>query len=178
MAAHRIAESDAKEPAHQEVGETAGAGPLFRQAGRRAAAKIAARHHEIATAAAQAIEHGDEQTLVVLQIGVHDRDIARLACQHAFEAGAGEAAAADAAHAADAAVGLAERARDGRGAVRRVIVNEQHLPFAAGQHMREPLDQNRDVGALVVGRHHDAEFRRRPRLGNRRAGRRRGRSYG
>ena len=114
----------------------------------------------------------------MLQIGIHDREIAGLARQHAFEAGAGEAAAADAAHAAHPPVGLAERARHRSRAVRRIIVDEQHLPVAAGQNMREPLDQYRDVGALVVGRHDDAELGRRPNGGNRRAGRRRGRSHG
>ena len=75
-------------------------------------------------------------------------------------------------------VGLAERARHGGGAVGRIIVDEQHLPVAAGENMREPLDQDRDIGALVEGRHDDAEFGRRPNGRDRRAGRRRGRSHG
>ena len=39
----------------------------------------------------------------MLQVGVHHRDIARWRGQHAFDAGAGETAPADAADAADAA---------------------------------------------------------------------------
>ena len=84
----------------------------------------------------------------MLQVGVHDGEIAGLARQHAFETGAGEAAAADAAHAAHPAVGFAERACDRRRSVGRIIVDEQHFPFAAGENMRQPLDQDRNVGCV------------------------------
>ena len=97
----------------------------------------------------------------MLQVGVHDRDIAGLAREHALEASAGEAAAADAADAAHAAVGLADGAGGGGGAIGRIIVDENDFPIARGEHVGEPLDQERNVGPLVEGRHDDGEFRRR-----------------
>ena len=97
----------------------------------------------------------------MLQVGVHDRQVTRLAREHPLEAGAGETAAADAANAAHAAVGFADRARGRRAPVRRIIVDEYHLPIVAGENAAEPRDQDRNVGFLVEGRHDDREFRRR-----------------
>ncbi len=160
MTTHRIGEIDAEQTPHQHVGEMTGAGALFGKSGGGAAAEIAARHDEVASAATQPIAHGGKQFLVVLQVGIHDRDIARLARQHAFETGAGEAAPADPADAADPAVGFADGARRRRRAVGRIVVDEQHFPFAIGEHALKPLDQDRNIGALIERRHDDAELRR------------------
>ena len=95
----------------------------------------------------------------MLQVGIHDRDVARLARQHAFEARAGKAAPADPANATHAAIAFADAARGRGGSVGRIVVHEQHFPIASGENSGEPLDQDRNVGAFVEGRHDDAEFR-------------------
>ena len=104
-----------------------------------------------------------EQRLVVLQIGIHHGDVARLARQHALDAGAGEPAPPDAADAAHARVGRADRARGRRGAVGRVVVDEHDFPFDAGERARELLHQQRNVVALLERRNDDAQLGRRAR---------------
>ena len=52
---------------------------------------------------------------------------------------------------------------DGCGAIGRIVVDEHHLPIAGDESPLQPLHQDRHVGALVERRHHDAQFRRRPR---------------
>ena len=99
----------------------------------------------------------------MLQVGVHHGDVARLARQHALDAGAGEPAPADAADAAHAAVGRADRARGRRGAVGRVVVDEDDFPVDAGKRARELLHQQRNVVALLERRNDDAQFGRRTR---------------
>ena len=69
----------------------------------------------------------------MLQVGIHDRDVARLARQHAFETRAGKTAAADAANAAHPAVGFADGARGCSGAVGRIVVDEHDLPVAGDE---------------------------------------------
>ena len=69
----------------------------------------------------------------MLQVGIHDRDVARLARQHALEAGAGETAAADAANAAHPAVSFADGARGRGGAVGGIVVDEDDLPVAGDE---------------------------------------------
>ena len=49
-------------------------------------------------------QHLRKQRLVVLQVCVDDRDIGRGRCEHGFGAGRGQAAAAQALHAADARI--------------------------------------------------------------------------
>ena len=162
MAAHRIGEVDAEKEAHQRVRPAAHARTLLRQPRGRAAIEVAAGDGNVGAAGAQAFEHVGEHGLVMLQVGVHDRQVARLAREHPLEAGAGETAAADAANAAHAAVGFADRARGRRAPVRRIVVDEYHLPIVAGENAAEPRDQDRNVGLFVEGRHDDREFRRRP----------------
>ena len=161
-AAHRVAEIDAEEASRERARPAARAFTVGGQARGGTAGEISAGDDEIDVASAQAVEHGDEQCLVVLQVGVHHGDIIRLARQHAFEARAREPPAADAADAAHAIVRLAERARNGRCAVGGIVVDEHHLPLAARQNATESLDQNRHVVALLEGRHDNAELRRRP----------------
>ena len=111
---------------------------------------IAAGDREIGAPVAQRAPASRQQPLVVLQVGVHHRDVAGLARQHALDAGAGEAAPADAADAADAAVALADRARGRGGAVRRVVVDEDDFPVARRRACAEPLDQERNIGAFSL----------------------------
>ena len=79
MAAHRIGEIDPEQQPHQRVRPAADTGALLRKARGGAAIEITAGDGEIGAAAAQTIEHADEQALVVLQVGIHDGDVARLA---------------------------------------------------------------------------------------------------
>ena len=127
----------------------------------RAAGDVAAPHHDVDVALANAFEHGAEQGLVVLHVGIEHGDVAGLARHHALDAGAGEAAPADPADTADAAVGGAERAHDRGGSVRRVVVDEDDLPRHVVEGALEQFDHERHVVVLVVGRHDDAELRRR-----------------
>ena len=147
MPAHRIGEVDAEQEAHHRIRSAADAGALLGKAGGGTAIEVAAGDRDIGASGAQRIEHGNEQLLVMLQVGVHHRDVASLARQHALEASSGEAAPADAADAAYAAVGFADGACDGGGAVWRIVVDENDLPVAGCEQPREPLDQDRDVGA-------------------------------
>ena len=161
MPAHRVGELDAEQETHHRIRSAADAGALLRKAGGGPAIEIAAGHRDIGASGAQGIQHGNEQPLVMLKVGVHHRDVAGLARQHAFEASSGEAAPADAADAAYAAVVFADGARGGGGAVRRIVVDENNLPVAGREKPRQPLDQDRNIGVLVEGRHDDGEFGRR-----------------
>ncbi len=158
ITAHRIAQADAEHAPHQGIRPSAQFGAERRQPVRGAAIQVAAGHDEIGIFRTQLAQHGEEQRLVVLQVGVHDGEIARLAAEHAFEAGAGKAAAADAAYAAHAAIGFADRTRHRSGAVGRAVVDEDDFPVAAVKNLAQPLDQDRNVGPLVERRHHDAKL--------------------
>ena len=158
-AAHRIAQGDAEQALRQRGREAACVfAARARQSGRRAAGHVAARDREIGVAT-QPVQHGGEQPLVMLQVGVHHGDVARLAGEHALDAGAGKAAPPDAADAAHAPVRLADRARGRRGAVGRVVVDENDLPVDAGERARELLHQQRNVVALLERRNDDAQLR-------------------
>ena len=102
-AAHRIAQASRRAGGARarSTARLACSRRALDEPGRRAAVDIAARDREIGLAA-QLRQHRGEQRLVVLQVGVHHGDVARLARQHALDAGAGEAAPADAADAAHA----------------------------------------------------------------------------
>ena len=71
-------------------------------------------------------------------------------------------------------VGRADRARRRRGAVGRIVVDEDDFPVDAGERARELLDQQRNVVALLEGRNDDAQLGR----GTRRAGRLRSERWG
>ena len=77
----------------------------------------------------------------MLQVGIHHGDEMRLACQHPLDAGARKATPPDAADATYPAVGLADRPRDRRSAVRGVVVDEYYLPIDALKRVRELLHQ-------------------------------------
>ena len=150
---------------------------LFRKPGGRPAIEIAARHGHIGASRAQRLRaSATSNRLVMLKVGVHHGHVAGLARQHALEAGAGEAAPADAADAADAAIARADGAR-GRGrAVRRVVVDENNLPVARpSRSCASRSTRSRNIGLFVEGRNDDGEFRRGPHGGARVRARKRGR---
>src|SRR5262249_19746837 len=69
-----------------------------------------------------------------------------------------EAAPADAADAADPRVALAQRPHRRRGAIGRVVVDEDDLPVDAVEPALQPRDQQRNIGPLVEGGNHDGEL--------------------
>ena len=99
----------------------------------------------------------------MLKVGVHHGDVACLARQHALDAGAREAAPANAAHAAHARIAFADLAGDRSGAVGRIVVDEHDLPIDTVKSVRKFLDQQRNVVVLLEGRDHDRQFGRAPR---------------
>ena len=133
MAAHRISELDPEQQTHNRIRSAADARALLGEAGGGPAVEIAAGNDDIGASGAQGIEHGNEQLFVMLEVGVHHRDIAGLAREHAFEARSGETAAADAANAAYATVGFADGARGGSRTVRRIVVDEDNFPVTGGE---------------------------------------------
>ena len=58
-------------------------------AGRLSAGDITARDNQVRLVLAEQFQHPRQQTLVVLQVGVHHGHVARLTRQHPFYAGAG-----------------------------------------------------------------------------------------
>ncbi len=63
------------------------------------------------------MEHLGEDGFVVLEVSVHDGDEGSGGGEHAFDAGGGEAAAADAMEGAEVGVGAGEVLDDGSSAV-------------------------------------------------------------
>ena len=142
------------EPGRQPAAE----GALRRQPGGRAAVGIAGGDHQVGGVAAQHRQHGPQQPFVVLQIAVHDGDVFRLAGEDALQAGAGQAAPPDPAHAADAGIGRGDMLGHLGGAVGRIVVDDDELPVDAGKRGPQHVGQTRDVLPLVEGRNHDAEL--------------------
>jgi hypothetical protein len=75
--------------------------------------------------------HARQQRLVVLQVAVHHGDGARGRGEHALDAGAGQALAADAPQTAHARVGTCDGADDPGRAIWAVVVDEDHFPLRA-----------------------------------------------
>ena len=94
-------------------------------------------------------QHLREQLLIVLQVGVDDRDVGRGRGEHRFGAGRGEAAAAEPLHAAHAAVEPRLLAHAVSGAVGRIVVYYDHLPMNAFERFGQRLDQRHDIIALI-----------------------------
>ena len=79
------------------------------------------------------IEHLNKLRLVVLHVGVHHGDIARLACQHSFNACSGKPAPADPADTAHTAVMFPDGPHQHCGSVRRVVIRKNDFPIIAGE---------------------------------------------
>ncbi len=120
---------------------------------------MAAGDHQLALVLTEQVEHVGKQAFVVLEVAVHDGDVRGGGGKGALDHGAGQSAAADAPDAAHARVGGAEAARRIGGAIRAVVVHEDHLPGDATQRLVELGDEGADVGRLVEARHDDGEFR-------------------
>ena len=103
-------------------------------------------------------------------IGVHHRDEGGGGGAEALDRGAGQSAAADALDDAQARVGETELTRFLGGAIGGIVIHHQHFPARRAERSLDPLDQRRDVVALVERREHDGEFERRHGQGGGRVG--------
>jgi hypothetical protein len=143
-----ILEHQAAHPGRQAATLLAGAAEAGRQALRL---QVAAGDHEVGAVLAQELQHGRQQGLIVLQVGVDDGDEGRGAGQGALQHRAGEASAADAAQALHPAV-LPRQGLDLlRRAVRGVVIDEDHLPGDGLERRIELGHQGPDVGEFVEG---------------------------
>jgi hypothetical protein len=119
---------------------------------------VAAAERDVDAAGAHRGDHPRQDGLVVLQVGVHDRNQLGRGREHALDARGREASAPDPLQAAHAVVAPSERAKQVGGAVGRIVVDEHHLPGDAWQRTIEPPHQFGDVLPLVEGWHDDREF--------------------
>ena len=120
----------------------------------------------------QDLQHLGQQAFVVLQVPVHDGDEGRGAGHGALDHRAGQAASAHPVQALDPRVLDGDGLDLGRGAVGRVVVDEDDFPDDVGQHRLQLGDQLGDIGPLVEGGDHHRQLQARVRLGRRGAGRR------
>jgi len=88
----------------------------------------------------------------MLEVGIHRRDVPCIACKHPLDAGHPKIRAAPPAG-YNAHAHPIHRLR-GR-AVRRVVIDENNLPFIAGERSLEPADEDGNVGLPVERGNHD-----------------------
>ena len=131
---------------------------LRRQGRSRSAVAVAGPDHHIGRVTAQQPQHRQQQCLVVLQVAVHHRNILRLACENAFQAGARQAASSDPAHAADTGICGRDPLRCLRGAIGGIVIDDDELPSHIRQSGLEHVDEQRNVVPLIEGRNDDAEL--------------------
>ncbi len=161
-AAHGIADLGPEQDIGEGSGEAAHEGAVLVEAGAGgAAAQVARRDHQ-AGALLDGRQHPGQDGLVVLQVAIHDRDDGGRRGEHALDAGAGKAAAANAANAADARVGFAKCPHLIDGAVAAIVIDENDFPIHSGERRRQGPNEGNDVSGFPVGRHDDAELRRWP----------------
>ena len=158
-AAHGIGDGNRERAPGDGSCKGAGARPAPVETVGAAAFDIAAADHELGLPALQQREHLRQLRLVMLQVGVHHGGIGRAGGEDAFDAGARQAAAADAADAADAAVLSRETAHHLPGAVRRIVVDEDHFPGDAGERGLELAIKLGHIVALVEGGDDDRKRR-------------------
>lgn len=97
----------------------------------------------------------------MLHIAVHHDDQRRCAGQYALNHGRGQTAAAHPLQDADMALALRDAADERAGAVGAIVIDKDHLPRPALQHMGEALDQPFDIGGFVERWHDDRHIKRR-----------------
>ena len=117
--------------------ERAGAGALAIETGGAAAFDVAAADHELRLTALQQREHLRQLGFVMLQVGVHHRRVRCAGSQDPLDAGAREAASPDPPDAADAIILPRQFAHHLPGAVRGIVVDEDHFPGDAPQRRLE-----------------------------------------
>ena len=119
------------------------------------AVDVAAADDEIGFVVRQTLQHARQERFVMLQIAVDHGDIRRARRENAFETGAGQTAATEAAQAAHARILGRDGFRHGRSPVRRVIVDDDRFPRNAVERTLEPRNELRDVLGFVEGRNDD-----------------------
>ncbi len=156
--AHRVVQFGLQHTLRQRGGQPAQPGPQCRPLANAAAADVATADHHVHLRVAQFIEHQGKARLVVLQVGVDHRDQRRGRGQHAFDARRRQSAPADAQQPAHARILLRHRRHSLAGVVRRIVIDEDHLPVDAGQRGGEPCAQFDHIGGLVEGGDDDRQL--------------------
>ena len=151
-AAHRIAERNRQDAPRQRGGQTADRAARFVEGAGAAAFDVAAGGDEVCLAGAQGGQHGGQHAFVMLQVGIHHGDEGRAGRQDAFDAGAGQAAAADTAQAAHARIDCGDRLGGFGRAVGRIVVDEDRFPGDAVKRRVEPAHQFGHIVPLLEGR--------------------------
>ena len=85
--AHRIAQILFDDQPRQPCPQQADLNAALREVADAAAGDESAADHDLGLATAQTVQHAGQQPLVMLQVGVHHRDIRGGAGQRAFDAG-------------------------------------------------------------------------------------------
>jgi hypothetical protein len=123
-----------------------------------AARDVAAAHRDVDVAAPERGQHRRQDRFVVLQVGVHHRDVRRRAGERALDAGRRQAASPDALDDPHARVALADPTHGLGGPVGRVVVDVDHFPRDAREGDVEPAHELGDVVRLVERGHDDRQF--------------------
>lgn len=124
-----------------------------------AAGDVAAGDDQVQSFAAEAGDHVRDDGFIVLEIAVHDDDEGSGGGEHAFDAGRGEADAADALQDADARVDAAELAADVGGAVGGVVIDEEKFPVFVSQDGGQFVVEDGDVGPFFEDGDNDGDIR-------------------
>jgi hypothetical protein len=156
--AHRVAQLGLHHQPAQPCRKAADRDPRFVPLADPALRHVTAGDHDIEAIGFYFVEHTRQQSLVVLEVAVHHRKVRRGGRQHAFDASRAEPAPADALNAAYVALRQRQLADRVGGAVRRIIVDEDHFPGDARKDAVQPLDDQRNIVSLVQRRDDDSEF--------------------
>lgn len=126
-AAHGIGEVGVALYAGETAAEAAEADAPVGEVAHAAAADVAGADDEVEVFGGYLANHLGEHGFVMLEVGIHDGDVWGGGGEHAFDAGGGEAAAADAMEDVQVVLGVGEAFNDGGGAIGGVVVDDDDL---------------------------------------------------
>ena len=175
--AHRVGEIGGDDEASEPGGNVADRHPAPVPLADIAPGDVAAADDDIEVLVLDRGQHARQQPLVMLKIGVDDREVGGAAGEHPLDHRGGKPSPPDTLHAADTGIVSGERTNPVGGAVGQIVVDIDDLPRDPAQCCIEPREQHLDIVALVEGRDDDGEFDplwRRSEIGRRPLGHRRG----
>ena len=161
--AHRIRDLRAHGPAKEPGAEIAEPPARRRQAAAFGLDADPRADRKVPLAPRQRSVHIGKDRFVMLKIAVDDRHEVGARGHPAFDDRARKAVTVDASQAAHVTVRAGKRERDVRRAVRRVIVDDNHLPRQPVERGFDAREEYGDVGGFPIGRNDDREGRRRNR---------------